>query len=277
MFTWDFLLRVLIAGVVALGGWGLYNLNFYTFPKFAKDVEIETSTLFEFKTGHWTYTCRLLGFLFFTTNPFTTDGRYSLPMVILTFIKELGPEGLELVLLYTSPFVIALILRSIHFGKRFGMFAVRYIWLRYLFYTGIGMAIGQGFEFLGRLIALADPTSGSLLYFVFYALIICQVVYIGWCCYHFVTSFFFSLFTRQALEEMAAEFRYRRMYGTEESSSGSSGSGSDSTPAPGFRFPDSLYIGGETYRLEHSDNEKATYYCPRTGDRQQVRREQIDI
>ena len=64
MFSWDFLLRVIIAGVVALAGWGLFNLNFLTFPKFLKD-DVDASVLFEFKTNHWTHTCRLLGFLFY--------------------------------------------------------------------------------------------------------------------------------------------------------------------------------------------------------------------
>ena len=277
MFSWGFLLRVIIAGGVALAGWGLFNLNFLTFPKYLKK-DVEVSTLFDFKTAHWTYTCRLLGFLFFTTNPFTTEWRFSLPMTLLTFIKELGAEGMELVILYTFPFVFALIFRSIQFGKLFGMFAVRYIWFRYMLFTGVGMSIGQGFELLGRLIALAEPGSGSLLYFVFYALIICQVIYIGWNIVHFAISFFFSLFTREALEIMAAEFRVSRMEAMKRgpaSDSGSKGS-SDASSSRGFRFPASLEIGGETYRLEHSDNEKAQYYCPRTGQRRQVRKEQID-
>jgi len=199
-------------------------------------------------------------------------------MVLLTFIKELGSEGIELLILYTAPFFIALIIRSIHFAKLFGMYAVRFIWLRYILFTGVGMLVGQGFELLGRLIALAEPDSGSLLYFVFYGLIICQVIYIAWNIYHFVTSFFFSLFTREALENMAGELRAKRYEDMKRSPASNSGSAGvlDERKPKGFRFPASLEIGGETYRLEHSDNEKAQYYCPRTGQRRQVRKEQID-
>lgn len=40
--------------------------------------------------------------------------------------------------------------------------------------------------------------------------------------------------------------------------------------AGGYVFPASLQINGESYRLEHHDNEKGTYYCPKTGDRKVV-------
>lgn len=43
-----------------------------------------------------------------------------------------------------------------------------------------------------------------------------------------------------------------------------------SSASVGYHFPASLTINGESYRLEYNDNEKATYYCPRTGDRQIV-------
>lgn len=40
--------------------------------------------------------------------------------------------------------------------------------------------------------------------------------------------------------------------------------------AGGYIFPGTLQINGESYRLEYSDNEKGTYYCPKTGDRRVV-------
>lgn len=49
--------------------------------------------------------------------------------------------------------------------------------------------------------------------------------------------------------------------------------GADPSPwgvASGYSFPEYLQIGGESYRLEYSDKEKATYYCSRTGDRRVV-------
>ena len=45
----------------------------------------------------------------------------------------------------------------------------------------------------------------------------------------------------------------------------------DTSAAPaGYSFPEFLTIGGESYRLEYHDSEKATYYCSKTGDRRVV-------
>lgn len=44
----------------------------------------------------------------------------------------------------------------------------------------------------------------------------------------------------------------------------------DSSALGGYSFPEYLKISGESYGLEYSDNEKATYYCSRTGDRRVV-------
>lgn len=43
-----------------------------------------------------------------------------------------------------------------------------------------------------------------------------------------------------------------------------------SSAPSGYHFPESLIINGESYRLEHHDNEKGTYYCPKYGTRKVV-------
>ncbi len=276
-FSLDFIFRLLIAAAVALVGTGLYYLNFLTFPKYAKESDVVIGELCNFKTAHWTHTCRLLGFLFFAGNPFVEEAYYSLPMYFLYNLQYLDEMAIELILFFTLPFIAALIFRTFVFWKMFGFYVVRYMWLRYIKSLGIGMIIGQGFELLGRLIGLAEPRNGSLLYFVFFALLFCQITYIAWNCFHFVTSFFFSFFSGEALRNLAEDLRMERIRRLNMPSEPESGSGGGSSDSPkGFRFPESLVIGDETYRLEHSDNEKAQYYCPRTGDRQQVRREQLE-
>lgn len=276
-FSLDFLFRIIIAAAVFLIGTGLFYFNFLTFPKYAKEDDVVIGELCNFKTAHWTHTCRLLGFLFFAGNPFVEEAYYSLPMYFLYNLQYLEEMAIELILYFTMPFIIALVFRTFVFWKMFGFYVVRYMWLRYIKSIGIGMIIGQGFELLGRLIGLTGPKNGSILYFVFFALIICQIIYIVWNCFHFVTSFFFSFFSGEALRNLAENLRMERIMWQNRPSEAESGSGGGSSDSQkGFKFPDSLEINGETYRLEHSDNEKAQYYCPRTGDRQQVRREKLD-
>jgi hypothetical protein len=41
--------------------------------------------------------------------------------------------------------------------------------------------------------------------------------------------------------------------------------------ASASRFPETIQMGGEQYRLEHASSDTARYYCPRTGESVTIR------
>lgn len=73
----------------------------------------------------------------------------------------------------------------------------------------------------------------------------------------------------QIRRQMDARERTRSSVSTGRVQERESMSFGSSAPA-GYSFPEFLTIGGESYRLEYHDNEKGTYYCPKTGDRRVV-------
>ena len=72
------------------------------------------------------------------------------------------------------------------------------------------------------------------------------------------------------LNQMAARERARAPFSGGAASRARSHGDVSPGSASGCTFPEYLTIGGESYRLEYSDNEKATYYCSRTGDRRVI-------
>lgn len=260
--------RVFVAVVVTLVAKMLFHWNEAGLTKEINDEEV--AEILGKKTGHWRdYYALVMGYVLLTGKGPGEGLAYTLPMMLYSTEKIFW---LMLVAYLALPFLVAAIWRSIWF-RRLGKHTVFYIWFGYLEKIGYGMLFGQVVELLARIIGFFEPKNGSLLYFVFFGLILAQIFFVGKNMLYFLVFFIASFFSEEYISEQIAWKRQReqREMLRPQSSGGSAGGGSaGGSVKSGTVFPTYIYRGGEQYRLQHDSGDHAAYYCPKTGETIQI-------
>lgn len=275
-------LRIVFALVVLLVAKGFFELNVMwlisTLKKRLADLDEKTffnivQDCYYAKLDHWKYPAMILGYMMlFGENP--GEGMaYTFPGALYGVFAE--TNELEwfwsFVLAVAYPLFLVSAFRILLWLKDLKGLAVTLVLSHHAKAIGLGMLIGQGFEILSRLIAMANPTSGSLLYFAFHLLVnLGQILFIAYCGINFAVGFFTSFLTTESQKELLAEMKVKREYERSHPSSGGGGGGVPSS-APSSKFPNYMQASnGDLYRLENDSGDHATYICDKTGHRKTV-------
>jgi len=273
-------MRVIFSVVFTVITTGWFYISVEVFVRWLhKNVDNEDIRYFLInKLGHWKYLCCVLGYLLMTGNGPGEGMAYTLPMALYGVGVDVYYYFVELL---AAPLLAATAFRIFWWGKTLRFSSIPLVLSHHTRYIGLGMMIGQAVELVARLIGSFNPTNGSLLYFVFYGVILLQIVFLGYCGIHFVLGFLMSFMTREEQEKLAKEINEARKRdlrnGNDSASSGGGGSGGAASDNAGSGFSEFLYSeSGDTYRLQHDSGDHATYYCPKTGHTKTVWKDSLD-
>lgn len=275
----SFLMRAIISLVFTVITTVWFYVNIEIFVRWLKK-EIESDEMREFlinKLRHWKYLCYVLGYLLMTGNGPGEGLAYTLPMALYGTDVEIYYYFVELL---AAPLAAATVFRIVWWLKTIRLSAIPLVLSHHARYIGVGMLIGQGVELIARVVSMFNPTSGSLLYFVFYGIILLQIAFLGYCGLHFVVSFVLSFLTREMQNELLWEIQEARRRKSRNGNGGSSsggGGGAASSSDAKSGFPEYLYgESGDTYRLQNDSGDHATYYCPKTGHTKTVWKDSLE-